>query len=92
MVLEVKNQPVNAGDTRDVGSIPGSGQSTGGGHGSPTPIFLPGEPHGQRSLEGYSSQNDMKLDTTEVTEHTDIAHPRGMLGWDIYGCRQDKWV
>ena len=22
----------------------------------PTPVFLPGESHGQRSLEGYSSQ------------------------------------
>ena len=31
----VKNPPVNAGDIRDVGSIPGSGRSPGGGHGSP---------------------------------------------------------
>ena len=28
----VKNLPVNAGDTRDPGSIPGSGRSPGGGH------------------------------------------------------------
>ena len=31
----VKNLPANAGDTRDVGSIPGSGRSPGGGHGNP---------------------------------------------------------
>ena len=31
----VKNLPANAGDTRDVGSIPGSGRSPGGGDGSP---------------------------------------------------------
>ena len=31
----VKNLPVNAGDIRDVGSIPGSGRSPGGGHGNP---------------------------------------------------------
>ena len=31
----VKNLPVNAGDVRDVGSIPGSGRSPGGGHGNP---------------------------------------------------------
>ena len=31
----VKNLPVNAGDTGDMGSIPGSGRSPGGGHGSP---------------------------------------------------------
>ena len=29
MVLVVKNLPANAGDTRDVGSIPGSGRSPG---------------------------------------------------------------
>ena len=31
----VKNLPANAGDTGDMGSIPGSGRSPGGGHGSP---------------------------------------------------------
>ena len=30
----VKNPPVNAGDVRDVGSIPGLGRSSGGGHGN----------------------------------------------------------
>ena len=40
-------------DIRDVGSIPGSGRSPGGGHGNPTPLFLPGESHGQRNLVGY---------------------------------------
>ena len=33
----------------------------------PTPVFLPGESHGQRSLEGYSPQGRKELDTTEVT-------------------------
>ena len=31
----VKNPPVNAGDTGDLGSTPGSGRSPGGGHGNP---------------------------------------------------------
>jgi len=31
----VKNPPADAGDIRDVGSIPGLGRSPGGGHGSP---------------------------------------------------------
>ena len=35
MALLVKNLPTNAGDTRDVGSIPGMGRSPGGGHGNP---------------------------------------------------------
>ena len=31
----IKNLPVNAGDTRDLGSIPGSGRSPGVGNGNP---------------------------------------------------------
>ena len=31
----VKNPPANAGDARDVGLIPESGRSPGGGHGNP---------------------------------------------------------
>ena len=39
----------------DLGSIPGSGRSPGEGNGwLTTPIFLPGEFHGQGSLVGYS--------------------------------------
>ena len=34
VVLVVKNQPANAGDIKDVGLIPGSGRSPGGGHGN----------------------------------------------------------
>ena len=47
----VKNLPVNVGEP---GSIPGLGRSPGEGNGHPTPVFLPGESHEQRSLEGYS--------------------------------------
>ena len=35
MVLVVKNSPANSGDIKDKGSIPGSGRSSGGGHGNP---------------------------------------------------------
>ena len=35
LVLVVKSPPANAGDIRDVGSIPGSGRSPGEEHGSP---------------------------------------------------------
>ena len=31
----------------------------------PTPAFLPGESHGQKSLEGYSSWGPKESDTTE---------------------------
>ena len=35
VVTVVKDLPTNARDIGDVGSIPGSGRSPGGGHGSP---------------------------------------------------------
>ena len=35
MALVVKNPPANAGDIKDVGWIPGSGRSPGGGNGNP---------------------------------------------------------
>ena len=34
----------------------------------PTPLFLPGEFHGQRNLASYSSWGHKELDMTEVTE------------------------
>jgi len=43
VALVVKNPPANAGDLRDTGLIPGLGRSPEGGHGKPTPVFLPGE-------------------------------------------------
>ena len=51
-MLVVNNLPANAGDLRDVGLIPGSGRSHGGGHGNPLQArqrLLPGDSHGQRS-------------------------------------------
>ena len=66
----VKNPPANVGDSRDSGSTPESGRSPGGGNGNPlTPVFLPGESHGQRSLVGFSPQGCKELDMTEATEH-----------------------
>ena len=61
----VKNLPANAGDVRDVGSIPGLGGSPEGGQ--HTLVFLPRESHGQRSLAGYSPWGRKELDTTEAT-------------------------
>ena len=35
----------------------------------PTPEFLPGESHGQRSLEGYGPQDCKESDMAVVTQH-----------------------
>ena len=62
----VKNLPVSAGDTGDMGLILGLGGSSG----QPTPVFLPGVFHGQRSLVGYSPWGHKESDTTERVTHT----------------------
>ena len=36
----------------------------------PTLVFLPGKPHGQRSLVGYSPWGCKESDVNEVNEHT----------------------
>ena len=50
---------------RDMGFIPGLGRSTGGGKWQPTPIFLPENFLGQRSLTGYSPWGHKESDMTE---------------------------
>ena len=42
--LAVKNPPANAGDAREVGSIPGSGRSPGVGYGNPLLYSCPDNP------------------------------------------------
>ena len=49
----VKNPPGNAGDIREAGLIPWSRNPLEESI-QPTPVFLPGESHGQRSPEGYN--------------------------------------
>ena len=44
---------------------PGLGRSAGEGHWLPTPVFWPGQFHGQRSLVGYSPWGCKESDTTE---------------------------
>ena len=44
----------NAGDMRDEGLIPGLGRSPGGVHGNPPRYSCLENPHGQRSMVGYS--------------------------------------
>ena len=61
----VQSLPASADDARDswvwswVGKIPWRRA------GQPTPVFFPGESHGQRSLVGYSPWGHKESDTTE---------------------------
>ena len=53
-------------------SIPGLGRSPGGGHGNPLQYSSLENPHGQRSLAGYSPWGHKLLDTTEWLNRTEL--------------------
>ena len=60
-----KNLPANAGDAREVVSIPGVRKIPWSRKWKPTPVFLPGKFHTQRSLMGYSLWSRKEPDTTQ---------------------------
>ena len=61
VALVGKNPPASAGAVRPLGREDPNRQ--------PTPVLLPGESHGQRTLAGYSPWGHKESDTTEVTQH-----------------------
>ena len=81
--IAIKNPPANAGDMRCrldpwVRKLPWSRKW------QPTPVFLPGESHGQRSLVGYSPQGCKQPDTTVMTVCVlTVAHQAPL--WDFPG-------
>ena len=64
VALVVKNLPANAGDIRDVGSIPGSGRSPAGGHGN---LLQYPSLENPKDRGAYSSLSHTESDVTEVT-------------------------
>ena len=62
----VKNLPENAGNVRDVGSIPGLRRTPGGGHGNPLQYSCL-ENHMEREPWWAVVQTVAELDTIEVT-------------------------
>ena len=64
MALVVKNLPAHVGDERDVGSIPGSGGSSGGRHGNPLQYFCLENPMG-RGAWWVTVHGVAESDTTE---------------------------
>ena len=63
-----KESTCNSGN---LGSIPGLGRSPGGEHGNPLQYSCLENPHGQRSLEGFSPWGCKESDTIEqLSKHT----------------------
>ena len=67
MSLMAKTQPANAGNLRDTDSVSGSGRSPGGRHGNRLQYSCLENPHGQRSLAGFSPCGLTESDMTEAT-------------------------
>ena len=65
-----KNPSASVADVRDVGSIPGSGRSPGGGHSNPLQYSCLENPMDQRSLVGYSPWGLKASDMIDVTLQT----------------------
>ena len=61
VALMVKNPPANAGDIRKLRFDPWVRKIPCRRKWQPAPVFLPGEPHGQRSLVGYSPWGSQRL-------------------------------
>ena len=71
----VKNPPTKAGD---VGSIPGSGSFLWRRKWQPTPVLLPREPRGQRSLA--ATVHGASQSQTRLKQHS--THACGKRNWD----------
>ena len=78
----VKNPPANAADTKDTSSIPGAGRFPWRRKWQPTPVFLPGKSHGQKSLVGYSPWGRKESDTTEQLS-THPCFPTATQSWSL---------
>ena len=59
MALETKNPLANAGNARDVGSVPGLGRSPGGGNGNPLEYSC---------LENPMERGDWQATVHEITK------------------------
>ena len=66
----VQNPPVNTGDS---GLIPGSGSFLGEGNGNPLQHSCLENPHGRRSLMGYSAWGRRESDITfQLNNNSDV--------------------
>ena len=75
----VKNQPANAGDIRDAGSIPGSGSSPEGGNGNPLQYSCLENPRDRAVWWTVVHGGHKELDTTEAIEQACMLYSRTWL-------------
>ena len=94
VALVVKNPPANAGDIRDMSSIPGSGRSPGGGHGNPCPSIVAWripwteEPGGLWSI---ALQSQTRLKQLSTYAHTKCKIYRQLIRKPSSAINAKKW-
>jgi len=71
VVLVVKNLPANAGDAKDMGSIPGLGRSPGEGNGNPFQYSHLENPMDRATQ--WAPVHGIESDTTELTEQARLS-------------------
>ena len=81
----VKKPPANAGNRRCVFS-PWLGKMPWRRKWQPTPVSVPGESHGQRSLAGYGPQGRKEPDRAE---HKRTCRQPGCIGWGCVSSRPE---
>ena len=84
-MLLIKNTPANAGDIRDVGSIPGSGRSPGGGHGNPLQNSCLGNPMDRGAWQAMVhriSKSWTRLKWRSMHTHTHTFQRRSSWSWN----------
>ena len=67
VVLVIKGLPASAGDVKSCRFNLWVGKILWRRAWQPTPLFFPGESHGERSLVGYSPWGHKELDMSDVT-------------------------
>ena len=100
LISGVLNSKESACDEGDLGLIPGSGRSLGGGHGNPLQYSCLLNLHGQKSLADYSPWGHKELDRTERLSLThSFTHSLvcSLCFWNslqtaMYLCIRNKWI
>ena len=72
----VKNPPVNAGDAKGLGSIPGWGRSSGGGNGNPLRYSCLGNPMDRGAWWAAQSMGSQRVGHDVVTNNTEYSFQR----------------
>ena len=80
----VKNTPANAGDVIDVGLIPGSGRSPGGGHSNPVQYSFVENPMDRGAWRATVHRSHTESDTSEATEHAHTSYQHEFLGGETF--------